>query len=90
MNAPSSNSNLEDRVEVTYAFALKLNERRPGRYESGRLESAKALALSPTGLQEARQKYETTIWDCRCPDHAYRRMTCKHMIAVMLEGCIFN
>lgn len=80
---------LEERVAVTTAFALKLLEKQPERYDPKRLVLAQALALNPEHFAESVAKYYTTIWDCNCPDHSIRRITCKHMLAVMLEGCIF-
>lgn len=76
---------LEARVTSNLAFAGRL-----GRYDPKRLLAAQALALDPTHFAESIAKYATTIWDCKCPDHAIRRITCKHMLARMLEGCMFT
>lgn len=80
---------LTERLDVTYAFALQLVEKKPGRYDEKRLEAAFLLASDPTQFAESIAKYQTTIFDCRCPDHSFRHATCKHMLARMLEGCIF-
>ena len=78
---------LAERVESNYTFALKQS---PERYDPTRLAKAKQLALDPEKFQASIAKYETTLWRCLCPDHAYRTtIACKHMLARMLEGYIF-
>jgi predicted nucleic acid-binding Zn finger protein len=41
------------------------------------------------GLGVAQRKdprpYVTTTESCTCPDHTYRKVTCKHMIALQLK-----
>jgi len=82
---------LADRVESNYSFALCLLGRDPTRFDLGRLQAAKELALDAETFAVKTAKYHTTIVPkrCECPDHMYRGNTCKHMLAVMLEGCIF-
>jgi len=80
---------LEERIEANMAFANGLIAKKPERYDATRLEAARKLALDPQHFAESIAKYDTTIFDCKCPDRAYRQATCKHMLACMLAGCIF-
>ena len=79
----------EARTEHTYQFALNLLAKDPDRYDPQRLENAKALCLDEVTFNAKTEQYHVTIWDCNCPDHTIRHLTCKHMLAVMLDGCIF-
>jgi uncharacterized Zn finger protein len=79
----------EERIESNYEFAQKLLANSPDRIDPNRLEGAKALALDLVKFTAKVKEYETTIWRCRCPDFSFRHTRCKHMLAVMLEGCIF-
>jgi len=89
MTEPPPLVTLEERVETTYAFAQKIRANSPDRIDEKRLDAAYALALDPIKFAESIAKYETTIWRCRCPDFSFRNIRCKHMLAKMLEGCIF-
>jgi len=79
----------EERIASNHEFALTLIEKRPERYDPSRLASALVLALTSDTYQASITKYHTTIWRCECPDHAYRGIVCKHMLARMLESGIF-
>lgn len=35
--------------------------------------------------QQGAEKYLTTRESCTCPDHKYRKRTCKHMVALLDE-----
>jgi len=50
-----------------------------------RLNRALGLVLRKDGLTETKWgKYHTTLESCDCPDHRYRGIKCKHMIAYEL------
>jgi len=42
-------------------------------------------ALGVAQLHEPRP-YVTTATSCTCPDHKYRKVVCKHMIAARMEA----
>jgi len=74
----------DERVSLAADFATAL-----GRYDPRKLDAARELAMSPEDLQDKVAKYGSTIFACGCPDHAYRHVTCKHMIAQMLISGLF-
>lgn len=52
--------------------------------EPGRLNRALGLCQRRSRPSE----YATTAYGCTCADHKYRRVTCKHMLALaMLAAC---
>jgi hypothetical protein len=85
--APTARWGMTDpttRITLATAFATQLN-----RYTSEKLDAAQTLALDVATFDSKIAKYEATIFDCKCPDHAYRHVTCKHMIAQMLVSGLF-
>lgn len=50
--------------------------------DTGRLNRAFGIAQSKT--QEHITKYNTTLTGCSCPDHYYRKVHCKGMLALAL------
>jgi hypothetical protein len=49
--------------------------------DTGRLNRALGLAQ-----KTAPRPYVTTLTSCTCPDHLYRGVVCKHMLALRLRG----
>jgi len=75
------------RIARNFAFAVKL-----GKYDPNRLASAFALVKSKKQFKYKIAEYRTSIipMRCDCMDRSCREVICKHLIAIMLDGCIFN
>lgn len=56
-----------------------------GKLDPDRVNRAFGILQSNDGNARM-QKYETTVTDCTCPDHARTHKACKHMIAKMIEA----
>jgi predicted nucleic acid-binding Zn finger protein len=51
-----------------------------GYFEPGRVNKALGILMA-----NSNSEYITTFTSCTCADFAYRGMTCKHSVALMIE-----
>ena len=54
-----------------------------GTLDAGRVN--RALGIAQSKVYRGRESYVTTLAQCTCPDHQYRHVICKHMIAKMIK-----
>jgi hypothetical protein len=53
--------------------------------DRGRANRALGLLMSKTKFKEKIQEYQTTYYECHCPDSEIRNMLCKHRIAFVIN-----
>jgi len=52
------------------------------RYQIKKITSIEYIVKSQSSLKKYAVSKDMGNWHCECPDHTYRRVTCKHIFAV--------